>query len=121
MKGIAKLNPYCRKQTKPITTEILIGLADFMNFSDKANIVYWCLFLFAFFLLARKSNLVPTVHKDLAEKKFLIRKDIVDCGDHLIVSFKSTKTIQKGERILQIPLVEFKDSILCPVNAYRKM
>ena len=92
-----------------------------MDFSDKNNIVYWCLFLFAFFILARKSNLVPTMQKDLVEKKFLIRKDIVDSGSQLIISFRWTKTIQKGERILQVPLVEIKESILCPVNAYRNM
>ena len=121
LKGMAKLNPYCKKQAEPITPEILIEIAEFMDFSDKTNIVYWCLFLFAFFLLARKSNLVPTLHKDLIEKKFLIKKDIVDYEDHLIVTFRWTKTIQKGERILQIPLVEIKDSILCPVNAYRNL
>ena len=121
LKGMAKLNPYCKKQAEPITPEILLKIAEFMDFSDKNNIVYWCLFLFAFFLLARKSNLVPTLQKDLVEKKFLIRKDIVDSGSQLIVSFRWTKTIQKGERILQIPLVEIKDSILCPVNAYRNM
>ena len=92
-----------------------------MDFSDKTNIVYWYLFLFAFFLLARKSNLVPTLYKDLIEKKILIRKDIVDYEDHLIVTFRLTKTIQKGERILQIPLLEIKYNILCPVNAYRNM
>lgn len=121
LKGIAKLKSYCVHQAEPITLEILIKIADTMNFSDKNNFAYWCLFLFAFFLLARKSNLVPTLLKDLTEKKFLLRKDIKDCGDYLIVSMKWTKTIQKGERILQIPLVQIKDSILCPVRAYRLM
>ena len=32
-----------------------------------------------------------------------------------------TKTIQKGERILRIPLVPLEKSILCPVHAYRRM
>lgn len=121
LKGIAKLNPYSIRQAEPMTPSILLNIAEIMNFSYKFNLVYWCLFLFAFFLLARKSNLVPTLLKDLKEKKFLLRKDIKDCGDYLIVSFKWTKTIQKGETILRIPLFQIKDSILCPVFAYRVM
>ena len=72
LKGIAKLHPYCRKQAEPITPEILISIADSLNLSVTNNLVYWCLFLFAFFLMARKSNLVPTTGKDLLEKKFFI-------------------------------------------------
>ena len=121
LKGIAKLHPYCRKQAEPITPEILISIADSLNLSVTNNLVYWCLFLFAFFLMARKSNLVPTTGKDLLEKKFLLRQDISDKGDHLIVKFRWTKTIQKGERILEIPLIQIPDSILCPVKAYRSM
>lgn len=121
LKGIAKLHPYCRKQAQPITPDILISIGSFMNFSDKSNLVYWCLFLFAFFLLARKSNMVPTSKKDLLTKKFLLRQDILDNKDHLVVTLKWTKTIQAGERILQIPLVQIPGSILCPVRAYRIM
>ena len=121
LKGIAKLHPYCPKQAEPITPEILISIADTLNFSNIDNLVYWCLFIFAFFLLARKSNLVPTTSKDLLEKKFLLRQDISDKGDHLIVRFRWTKTIQKGERILEIPLVQIPGSSLCPVKAYREM
>ena len=42
-------------------------------------------------------------------------------GAHLIVSLKWTKTIKKRERILQIPFVQIKGSILCPVHAYKVM
>ena len=103
LKGIAKLNPYCRKQAEPITPALLVRLVSCLNFAKKNDIVFWCLFLFAFFLLARKSNLVPTSKKDLLEKKFLLRKDVVDKGDYLVVHMRWTKTIQTGERILEIP------------------
>ena len=56
LKGIAKLNPYCRKQAEPITPALLVRLASCLNFAKKNDIVFWCLFLFAFFLLARKVN-----------------------------------------------------------------
>ena len=44
---------------------------------------------------------------------FCIRSDI-----HCVTW---TKTIQTGERVLQMPLVPIKGSILCPVRAYKKM
>ena len=83
--------------------------------------VCWCIFLFGFFLLARKSNLVPTTRKYLSERKFLSRQGVLDKRDFLIVKFRWTKIIQKGERILEIPLVQTSDSVLCPVKAYRLM
>ena len=121
IKGIAKLNPYCVRQALPITPEILLGIADSFDFLNHTDLVFWCLFVFAFFLLARKSNLVPTTKADLVNKKFLLRQDVEDKGSHLLVTMRWTKTIQKGERILQIPLVPISGSILCPVLAYRRM
>lgn len=120
-KGIAKLNPHCVKQAEAMTPEILIQISKVLNFSDKSDLVYWCLFLFAFFLLARKSNLVPTTAKDLSLKHCLFRENVTDFGNYLMVNFKWTKTIQTGERILSLPLVRMKKSILCPVKAYRQM
>ena len=38
-----------------------------------------------------------------------------------IIVFKWSKTIQYGQRILIIPLIEIPDSILCPVSAYKRM
>lgn len=70
VRGIARLNPYCVKQACPITPDILMQIAMVMDLSNKSDMVYWCLFLFAFFLFARKSNLVPTNKKDLITKNF---------------------------------------------------
>lgn len=39
----------------------------------------------------------------------------------LLVTFKCTKTIQFGERLLQIPLHSIPGYPLCPVAAYRRM
>ena len=62
---MAKLKPYCVRQAAPMTPEILIQISSVLDFKNPDSLVYWCLFLFAFFLLARKSNLVPTPSKDL--------------------------------------------------------
>lgn len=121
IKGMAKLKPYCVKQASPMTPEILLQIASILDFDNPDSLVYWCLFLFAFFLLARKSNLVPTTSKDLKNRHFLLRKNVEDHESFLLVNLMWTKTIQTGERILQIPLVPIKGSILCPVRAFKKM
>ena len=121
LKGIARLNPYCIRQALPITPDILIQMASFMDLTDSVDEVYWCLFLFAFFLFARKSNLVPTSKADLKNKKNLLRKNVTVHKEFILVSMNWTKTIQFGERILQTPLVKIPGSILCPISAYNVM
>ena len=76
LRGIARTNPYCIRQAHAITPDHLLQMATFLDFTKPIDLVYWCLFLFAFFLFARKSNLVPSSRKDRKEKKFLLRKDV---------------------------------------------
>ena len=58
-KGLSRINPHLPKQAAPITLDILKEVRGFLNLKDCNDASYWCLFLFAFFLMARKSNLVP--------------------------------------------------------------
>jgi len=74
-----------------------------------------------FFLLARKSNLVPTTLQDLKEPKFLLRGDVLIEQHKLLVKMKWTKTIQFGQRVLSSPLVRVKSSPLCPVASFKDM
>ena len=92
--GIARLRPHCPKQAKAITPEILLKFSTLLKLSDPKDSGFWCLFLFAFFLFARKSNLVPTSKSDLKKRMCLLLKDIQIISEHLIVSFRWSKTIQ---------------------------
>ena len=121
LKGIAREHPHCIRQAKPITPNILLEIFSVLDMSKSENVVYWCLLLFAFFLFARKSNLVPTVKTDLKEKKFLCHKDVECFENTLIINMRWSKTIQFGVRILQTPLIAIPGSNLCPVAAYKHM
>ena len=77
LKGIAELNPHRIRQAEGMTPAILFKISSVLDISSSVDSVYWCLFLFAFFLLARKSNLVPTTKEDLKQRKFLLRGDVV--------------------------------------------
>lgn len=67
--------------------------------------------------MSRKSNLVPISISKFDSKKQLTWGDILLENDILIVLVKWSKTVQFGERILRIPLINIPDNILCPVKA----
>lgn len=120
-KGISKTLNHAVHHATPISPLILKEIYFKLDMSKADDIMFWCLFVFAFFLLSRKSNLVPTKKKDLQLPKFLLRKDVSESDNGLIVNMKWSKTIQAGQRILSIPLTKIPDCILCPVAAYHNM
>jgi len=121
LKGLARLKPHAVKRAEPITLAILTNIYDCLDFSCKDNTVYWCLFLFAFYLVARKSNLVPTSKVDILSGRFLHISDVDIFEDYLLVHFYWTKTIQFRERELICPLVKINNEKLCPVSAFKNL
>ncbi|MES9881885.1 MAG: hypothetical protein ABW185_13485 [Sedimenticola sp.] len=119
LKGINRLHPHCVKQALPITPRILKDMRHLLNLSTPIDATFWCLCLFAFFLLARKSNLVLN-NKNDSSKRYFLRSDVTQNGDTLFVAFRWSKTLQFGERQLIIPLVR-SSSDLCPVSAFELM
>jgi hypothetical protein len=73
-KGLHRLKPRSIKKAEPTAYGIL-------DFSIGDNLVYWCLFLFVFFLVARKSNLFPTNFSDIAKGRFLSKEGVRYFGD----------------------------------------
>ncbi len=120
-KGVSRKPCHQVKQALPISPELLLKMYAVLDNSDINSSVFWCLFVFAFFLLARKSNLVPTTLQDLKEPKFLLRGDVLIEQHKLLVKMKWTKTIQFGQRVLSSPLVRVKSSPLCPVASFKDM
>ena len=121
LRGIARSNPHLVRKAEPITPEILLKIYSYLDVKNPVDTVYWCLFLFAFFLFARKSNLVPDSTKDIKNNKILLRRDVQIFDDILIVTMKWSKTIQFGQRVLKTPLIEIPHSVLCPVSAFKQM
>ena len=119
LKGLQRRNPHCPQQAKPMTPQILSQLYTVLDCTKPVDSVFWSLFLTAFFTLARKSNLVQ--NKGDNNPKQVTRGDIVFQSENIIVNFRWTKTIQCGERVLQVPMVPIPQSVLCPVKAYQNM
>ena len=121
LRGISRLKQHYVRQAEAITPDILYRMYFIMDMHNKDDVVFWCLFLFAFFLVARKSNLVPTSCADIANSKCLLQRDVVPVDNHLEVTMNWSKVIQFGERKLVTPLLKLEGSYLCPVRAYERM
>lgn len=121
MKGLARLKRHMPKQAAPITPEILLAFRQHLDLTDPNDASFWALFILAFFLMARKSNLVPDNKCNFDPSKQLIRADIQINRQGLLVSLKWSKTLQMGGRVHRVPLLTMPDSALCPREAYVNM
>ncbi len=119
IRGISRLKPHCPKRVEPVTPKILIRIWNLLDFINPVHVVFWSLFVMAFFTMSRKSNLVSSGMFDKSNQ--LYRKYVLLGSQGLMVNFKWSKTIQYGQRLLQIPLVAAPGNCLCPVAIYKAM
>ncbi len=115
---MARLKSHKTKQALPITKQLFLQIYGLLNFQNINDIVYWCLFLVAFFTMSRKSNMVVT---SLSQKVKCLTRDVLIGKHSLLIIFKWSKTNQFGSRVHKIPLPEIVGSPLCPVTAYKNM
>lgn len=118
LRGLKRTNPHCVKSALPITPTILFKFKEVLDFSVNNNCTYWCLFLFAFFLMCRISNLLGTQDDS---SKCLKRENIRVFRNYLLIKFSWSKTIQFGERELEIPIMRNTNSPLCAYTAFIEM
>ena len=121
LKGLKKVLLHTPKQALPITPPILIKIFSVIDLYSPFHVTLWSSYLLAFYLFARKSNLVPVSHVAFNPRLHLQRRDILVCQAGLIVTLKWSKTIQCAERRLTIPVSAFPGSPLCPVWAFQRM
>jgi len=121
LKGLARLHPHEESRAIPITPLLLLRFFEVMDMSKSKDRAVWACFLVCFFMFARKSNMVPPSSDSFDLKKHLARADIHSQESGLVVLLKWSKTIQKGERHVLVPLLPLPGSPLCPRLAYDRM
>ena len=121
LKGIQRLVKHVPSRAPPITPDLMLAMARTCNFTSDNDIVILCAFSFTFFLFARVSNIVPLTVRAFNPQTHLCRGDIVLTKSGLLVTFRSTKTIQLGKRVLSLPLLAIPGSPICPVYLFRRM
>ena len=121
LRGIATKKSHLPKRALPVTPEILYDMFKILDKGNPSDVTFWCLFLIAFFMFSRKSNLVPISISKFDSNKQFCRKDFSVKGHYLVISVRWSKTIQFGQRVLEIPLAAIPHSNLCPVKAFTQM
>ena len=122
LRGIARNALHTPRRAPPVTLSILLSIPMFLIVKViRIRRLFFCAFLFTFYLMARLANIVPKSAKSFDPCRHLTRGDVAVTSHGLLVTFKCTKTIQFGERLLHIPLLRIHDSPLCPVSAYLRM
>ena len=109
------------RQALPVTPRILADILRYLDLASPKDSTFWCLCLFAFLAVARKSNLVPTRVDNFNPTRQLTRADVKVTPSCLFLRFTWTKTIQFGQRHLHLPLMAIPGSAFCPVRAYENM
>ena len=102
----------------PVEPQMLLGILGCLDLSSSFDLALWCSFLFGFFGFLRKSNIVPRSLSSFNPSQHLSRGNVTRTDFGLTITLTWSKTIQFGERTLQIPLVNIPDSVLDPVSAY---
>ena len=121
LKGVSRINPHVPRRVLPITPAILLQFHSSLQLCFPFDATIWCAFLLSFFLMARKSNMVPKSIFSFDSHKHLTRGKIFSSSKGLIVLLTWSKTIQTGGRVLKIPLMAIPNHPLCPVAAFRNM
>ena len=96
-------------------------MAEVLDFEYPLHAVVYCLFLFMFFLFARKAQFVPESLAGDNLKVLVARSHVCVSQDKVLVTFYKTKTRQTGGKPLVIPLPKIPGSVLCPVAAFDRM
>lgn len=121
LRGVDKQVSHVPKRALPMTPQILVRIYRLLDMSSPDHSVFWCLFLFLFFLFSRKSQFIPQSPSDPHIPKLVTRGDIVFHDGVVNVLFRWTKTRQTGGEPLVIPLLPIPGSVLCPVTAFLNM
>ena len=121
LRGLHHNNTHVPNQALPITIEILQKMEEKLNLENKEDALFWAACLMGFFLLLRKSNLVPNSSATFDGSKQLKRSDFEFFEDMAKVTLHWTKTKQFGGVPLKLALPVIPGSKLCPVNAIRRV
>ena len=124
LRGLKNLSEKVVKRAQAMTPQMLKSIHDKVNFTDEFEMVCFVALLVGFFLLLRKSNLIPdsmTGKKGFDGNKQLQRQDLRLGKKTILVDIKWSKTIQKSGRVLQLLLLPLMSMEVCPIHWIRHM
>lgn len=121
LSGVEKLNTNIPKIRLPLEPVHLYSIYKVLDLSSIQNTVFWALLLIGFYGMLRKSQFANNSRNTFNPKEQLTRVDFQFTLEGLIVNIQWSKTRQRHNKILQIPLKRIEDCVLCSVLAYSRM
>ena len=115
--GLSRGSSHITKQARPITPEILLKIFNQLDLNNFDDAIFWAVCIMAFFLLFRKSNLIPDKKFGFDPRRQLKWSDLVYTGENIIVGIRWSKTDQFGRDLKTYPLPVIESSNLCPLKA----
>ena len=104
----------------PVTLDILFAICQLCDNLMETGVVLKCVFLFAFFVFLRCSNVVPKSAR-FDPKRQLCGGDIFRTESGLTIMLKWSKTRQSRDHVQFVSLPSLNKYPLCPVRAYNAM
>lgn len=114
MKGLGRHLGKAANQNVGRTPVQLCNIYDLIDFSDINVITKWAALILSFRSLLRKSNLVQTVSGKM--DMVISRADIDFIPQGIILNVRKSKTIQRKEYVLQVPVHYLKNRKLCAAS-----
>ena len=124
LKGLNNLSNTIRKKAEVMTPQILHNIHQLVDIHDEFEVTCFTALLTSFFLLLRKSNLIPdnqTSKKGFDPTKQLQRGYLKIGRKTIVVDIKWSKAIQRNGQILQLPLLPLMTKELCPMHWIKTM
>ena len=104
-------------QKLPLTPNILSGIYRKLNMSHSFDASFWAICLVAFFVMFRKSHLLPTSNNAFDPNKQFSFQDITFFTWGALLHVRWSKTIQFRGRVVQMSLPSIPGSPLCTCSA----
>ena len=120
-KGITRSLSHKPTRASPLSPIILLQIFQHLDLTNPIHVNMWAVMVVGFFLFARIGNLLPKSKFSYNPNTQLSRSDVRVAEDCVVVTLKYTKTIQNGERYLQVPLSHSPGSPLCPKSSLLRM
>ena len=121
LKGLARINTHIVKRAQAMSPAVLERIYDVLDMDSEEDIIFWCVCIMAFFLLFRKSNLLPDTKQGFDPLKQLKRSDIIFTGRNIIVGIRWAKNQQFSRELMTFPLPILPGNKICPLQALKRV
>lgn len=123
LRGVRRLQGDAQGRKRPITPAMLLSFAQHMDFLSPLEVCTFTAMLIAFFGFFRKSNVTVSSPSQFDPSKHLRRGDVrVDLQLYCLwVQIRWSKTLQFGERVLEVPIMGRRGHPLDPVAWWERL